>query len=170
MRMLITIGKAVKPFGVRGELKIEPLTDFPERFTDLRSVHLISPSGEALVCAVKSVRHVGNRPVLAFEGYETPEKAKALNGWFLKVPEEETVPLPEGVYYRFELVGMEVFSEAGERLGRITDVFETGGNDVYIMKREGKSEVYLPAVKEIVRQIDREKKRMTIRVIDGLLE
>lgn len=167
--MLITIGKAVKPFGVKGEMKIESMTDFPERFKDLRRVYLVSPAGRELVCEVQSLRYAGGSPFLLFSGYDSPEKAKALNGWFLKVPEEEAVPLPEGSYYWFELVGMEVVSEGGEKLGTITEVFETGSNDVYVMK-QGRKEIYLPATKEIVKHIDRKAKRMVIHLVDGLMD
>ena len=167
--MLITIGKAVKPFGVKGEMKIEPMTDFPERFKDLHRVYLVSPAGKELVCEVQSLRYAGGVPYLLFSGYDSPEKAKTLNGWFLKVPEEEAVRLPEGSYYWFELVGMEVVSEGGEKLGTITEVFETGSNDIYVMKR-GTKETYLPATKEIVKHIDRKAKRMVIHLVDGLLE
>ena len=93
----------------------------------------------------------------------------AINGWLIKIPENEVVPLPEGTYYWFELIGMEVFSEDGEKLGSITEVFETGSNDVYVMKA-GKREVYLPATKEVIRQVDRKAKRMVIHVMDGLLD
>jgi len=167
--MLITIGKAVKPFGVKGEMKIEPMTDFPERFKDLDRVVLVSPAGSEVACNIRSVRYAGGGPYLHFEGYDSPEKAKALNGWFIKVPEEDAVPLPEGSYYWFELIGMEVFSEGGEKLGKIVDVFETGSNDVYVMK-QGKKETYIPATLEVVKQIDRQTKRMVIHLIDGLME
>ncbi len=167
--MLITIGKAIKPFGVKGEMKIEPLTDFPERFTKLHRVHLVSPAGKEIACEVRSVRYAGGTPYLLFSGYDSPEKAKTLNGWFLKVPEEETVPLPEGSYYWFEIVGMEVLSESGEKLGTIVEVFETGSNDVYVMK-QGRKEVYIPATKEIIKQVDRKAKRMVIHLMDGLME
>ena len=167
--MLISIGKAAKPFGVKGEMKIEPMTDFPERFKDLGRVYLVSPEGKEIVCKVKSVRYAGDTPLLIFDGYDSPEKAKALNGWLVKVPEEDTVPLPVGQYYWYELIGMEVLSEGGEKLGTIVDIFETGSNDVYVMKR-GRQEVYLPATKEVVRQIDRKAKQMVIHLMDGLLE
>src|SRR5574341_1009210 len=157
--MLITIGKAVKPFGVKGEMKIEPMTDFPERFKDLRRVYLVSPAGKEIVCTVQAVRYAGGVPYLLFRGYDSPEKARTLNGWLVKVPEEEAVPLPEGTYYWFELIGMDVFSEGGEKLGTIVDIFETGSNDVYVMKR-GRKEVYIPATKEVIRQVDRAAKRM----------
>jgi 16S rRNA processing protein RimM len=167
--MLITIGKVIKPFGVKGEMKIEPMTDFPERFTGLTRVYLVSPSGKEVACEVKAVRYAGGAPFLLFSGYDSPEKAKAINGWFIKVPEQEAVPLPEGTYYWFELIGMEVVSEAGEKLGTIVDIFETGSNDVYVLKR-GRKEFYLPATREVIRQVDKKAKRMTVRLPDGLLE
>jgi 16S rRNA processing protein RimM len=167
--MLITIGKAIKPWGVKGEIKIETMTDFPERFKGLRRVYLVSPAGKEIACEVKSVRYAGGTPFILFNGYDTPEKAKALNGWFVKVPEEEAVPLPEGAYYWFELIGMEVFTESGEELGLIVDIFETGSNDVYVVK-SGKKEVYVPATREVIRHVDRKAKRMVIHLMDGLLE
>jgi 16S rRNA processing protein RimM len=167
--MLITIGKAVKPWGVKGEIKIELMTDFPERFSNLSRVYLVSPAGKEMVCEIKAVRYVGGAPLLLFAGYDTPEKAKVLNGWFVKVPEKEVMPLPEGAYYWFELIGMEVVSESGEDLGTIVDVFETGSNDVYVLKR-GNEEFYIPATKDVIKQVDRNAKRMVIHLIDGLME
>ena len=167
--MLITIGKAVKPFGVKGEMKIMPMTDFPERFKDLDRVYLVSPAGKEIVCKVKSVRYAGEVPLLLFDGYDSPERAKELNAWLVKVPEEEAVPLPEGRYYRYELIGMAVLSESGEKLGTIVDIFETGSNDVYVMKC-GRKEVYLPATKEVIKRVDRNGKQMIIHLMDGLME
>jgi 16S rRNA processing protein RimM len=118
---------------------------------------------------VKSVRYADGVPYILFAGFDAPEKVKAFNGWFIKVPEEETEPLPEGTYYWFELIGMEVFSEDGEKLGTITDIFETGSNDVYVVKR-GRKEVYIPATQEVIKQIDRKAKRMIIHLMDGLLD
>ncbi len=167
--MLITIGKAVQPFGVKGEIKIEPLTDFPERFKGLGRVYLVSPAGKEIACEVRAVRYAGNGLFLLLGGYDSPEKAKALSGWLIKVPEEEVMPLPEGSYYWFELIGMEVVSESGESLGKIVDVFETGSNDVYVMK-SGRKETYIPATTEIVKQVDCKAKRMVIHLVDGLME
>ena len=167
--MLITIGRAVRPFGVKGEMKIEPMTDFPERFKGLRRVYLVSPSGKELTCEVRSVRYAGDVPLLLFSGYDSPEKARALNGWFVKVPEEETVHLPEGTYYWFELIGMEVISESGERLGKIVDIFETGSNDVYVVKR-GRKENFFPATAEVIKQVDRKERQVVIHLLDGLME
>jgi 16S rRNA processing protein RimM len=167
--MLITIGKARKTHGVKGELRIEPLTDHPDRFSGLRRVYLTPPRGESRQCAVRSVRYMDGAPLVLLEGYDTPEKARELNGWLVQVPEEEAVPLPDGQYYWFELVGLEVVSESGEKLGTIVDIFETGSNDVYVMKA-GKKEIYLPATREVIKQVDRATKRMVIHVMEGLLD
>ncbi len=167
--MLITIGRILKPFGVKGEMKIELMTDFPERFNNLRRVYLVSPRGKEITNEVQSVRYTGGAAFLRCSDYDSREKAGALNGWFIKVPREEAVPLPEGSYYRFELIGMEVISESSEKLGTITDIIETGSNDVYVVKR-GRKETYIPATKEIVKQVDRKTKQMVIHVVDGLLD
>ena len=167
--MLITIGRVLKPHGVKGELRVAPITDHPHRFTGLGRVFLTPPRGKEKECTVRSVKYLDGKPLLSFEGYETPEKARELNGWLVQIPEEDAVPLPEGRYYWFELIGMDVESESGEKLGRITDIFETGSNDIYVMKA-GKREVYLPATKEVVKRVDRKTKRMVIHVIEGLLD
>ncbi len=167
--MLVTIGKAIKTFGVNGEMKIEALTDFPERFKDLHRVYLVSPSGKEITCEIRSVRIAGGSIYLLFAGYDSPEKARALNGWYIKIPETEAVPLPEGSYYWFELIGMEVVSESGEALGSIIDIFQTGSNDVYVLKK-GRKEVYIPATKEVIRKVDKKSRQMTIRVLEGLLD
>ncbi len=167
--MLINIGRIVKPYGVTGEMKIEPMTDFPERFRELRSVYLVSPVGKETKCEIQKVRYAGGSPYIRFNGFDTPEKAKKLNGWFIKVPAEEAVPLPEGMYYWFELIGMEVVSESGERFGSIVDIFETGSNDVYVVKH-GQKEVYVPATREVIKKVDRKARRMVIHLMDGMIE
>lgn len=169
MGMLITIGKALKPWGLKGEVKVQLMTDFPERFKELDRVYLTSPAGKEIVCRVMSVRYSGKAPLILFKDYDTPEKAKQISGWLIQVPKEEAVPLPEGSFYWYELIDMEVFSEAGDKLGTITDIFETGSNDVYVMKSGGK-EVYIPATSEVVKEIDRKARRMVIHLMDGLME
>jgi len=167
--MRITIGRVLKPWGIKGEVKIETLTDFPERFKNLRRVFLESPSGKEICAEISAVRYVDGVPYLLIAGYDTPEKSRTLNGWFIRIPREEKVPLPEGSYYWFELIGMEVVSEAGEQLGTIADIFETGSNDVYVVKR-GRKEIYIPATREVVRQVDKAANRMVIHLMDGLME
>ena len=167
--MLITIGRVLKTHGVRGEVRIEPLTDHPERFRKLKRVFLVSSGGKKKECQVLAMRDLGGSLLLLLSGHESPEKARELNGWLVQIPEEEAVPLPEGQYYWFELIGMEVESESGEKLGRITDIFPTGSNDIYVMK-SGRREVYLPAIKDVIKQVDRKARRMVIHVMEGLLD
>lgn len=167
--MLITIGKVLKPWGIKGEIKIESLTDFPERFKQVRRVFLVSPKGTEKSCAMRSVRYSGSAPLLLLDGFDTPEQAKTITGWLIKIPEEEAIPLPKGQYYWFELLGMEVFAEDGEKLGSIIDIFETGSNDVYVIKHNGK-EVYIPATREIVKNVDTKARTMIIHLMEGLMD
>lgn len=167
--MLITIGRVVKPHGVRGELKIEPLTEHPGRFRKLRRVFLVSPGGEEAECAVLSVRYIGETPLLLLKEYDAPETAARFTGWLVQIPEEEAVPLPEGRYYWFQLIGMKVETESGEKIGTIVDIFSTGSNDVYVIRTAGR-EIYIPATKEVIRQVDTKDRRMVIHVVEGLLD
>src|SRR4030067_158046 len=100
------------------------VTGSPERFKELDRVYLTSPAGKEIVCRITSVRYSGTAPLILFKDYDTPEKAKAISGWLIQVPKEEAVPLPEGSFYWYELIGMEVFSEAGEKRGTITHFAE----------------------------------------------
>lgn len=167
--MLITIGKVQKTHGVKGEVRIEAMTDHPDRFSGLRRVYLTSTGGESREYAVRSVRYLDGAPLLLLDGFDSPESARNLNGSLVQVPQEEAVPLPDGSYYWFEILGMEVVTDAGEKLGTIIDIFQTGSNDVYVVKA-GRKEIYLPATKEVIRQVDRANKRMVIHVMDGLLD
>lgn len=167
--MLISVGRVIKPRGVRGEVKVESLTDFPERFEKLDRVYLTWPSGRVLECRVGSVRYIKGIPYLVFESYETPEKARQLCGSLIQIPEQEAMPIPDGSFYWFELIGMEVFTEDERRLGVIDEILRTGGNDVYVVKN-GRKEYYIPATEEVIRQVDKARRRMVIHVIEGMLD
>jgi len=106
--------------------------------------------------------------LLKFAGYETPEACAGLREQTLYIPIEDAKPLPEGELYVYQLIGLEVWTDEGERLGRVTDLWETGSNDVYVVDREGQV-ILLPAIKEVVRAIDIERGRMTVHLMEGLL-
>lgn len=114
---------------MRGEIKVLPLTDDPERFLDLARVFLDETGGEAL--AVRAARTREGYAYLCLAGVEDRDAAEALRGRELFVPRAEAAPLPEGRYYIADLIGMQVVDEAGRELGRLADVMQAGGNDVY---------------------------------------
>jgi len=150
---LVTIARVVAAHGVKGLLEVIPLTDFPERYTQRTQVFAEGPDGSLLaVRVVKAVPH-GSRYLIALEGVGSRTEAEGLIGTELKVPEADVVPLPEGSYYHFQLVGMRVIDEAGRDLGRLREIVSGPANDVYVVAG-GQRELLLPATREVIRRVD----------------
>jgi len=164
----VTVGKIVAPHGHRGAVRILPLTDFPERFFRMETAVVFNGS-ERKTWAIESVgRH--KRFILAkFTEINDISAAEQLRGAFIQVPREEVVPLPPGHYYVFEIVGLKVWSEEGAFLGEVGAVLKTGANDVYSVTSPEGREILIPALKEVVREIDVAGKRMVVRLPEGLL-
>lgn len=165
---LITIGKILKARGLHGELKVFPLTDFLERFKELKEVIVTSPDGNDIKCKVNSVRYQKGCVFLSFEGCNTIDEAKKFINWSVRIPKELAKKLPSGRYYWSDLIGMTVHSDAGLLVGEIIDVLSTGSNDVFVIKGR-KKELLIPATLEVVKDVDVKNKRMTIHIIKGLI-
>ena len=160
----LIIGRIQKPHSVRGEVKVMPHTDFPERFTWLETVYV---GDDPMPVAVESVRFHGDVVLLKLVGYDSREAAQALRGQWLQVPESEAVPLEEGEYYLYQLEGLQVFSDEGEALGELVQVMETGANNVFVVRGES-GELLLPDTDEVVQEIDFENGRMIVHLLAGL--
>ncbi len=158
----VAVGRVLAPFGVRGEFKVEPLAP-PQTFARGRSVTL-----RASVREIESSRRHKGAVLLRLAGIDTPEDVAAFRGEYLQVPEGDLAALDEGEYYRYELIGLRVVSTEGEELGEIAEVLERPANDVFVV-RGPKGEALIPAVDEIVREVDVEGGVVTIEVVPGLL-
>jgi 16S rRNA processing protein RimM len=158
----IVIGEILGVHGTRGELKVKILTDFPERFFADSKALLTDPSGKQPDRKVRFVgaRYHRNRLLLTLEGFTTPESSKALFGFLLQIPRSEVRALPEGSYYHFDLVGLNVFTEEGAHLGDLVEVISTDANDVFLVK--GEKELLIPALKKNVKLVDLDKRRMVV--------
>lgn len=165
---MITIGQITTAHGSRGEVKVLPLTDFPDRFSLLDQV-VVELNGRIEVRRLESARPHKQFVILKLQGIEDPETAQRLRNAQLKISEQQLMPLPDGHYYIFQLLNMEVFTEEGEYLGKIDNIFRTGSNDVYQVLNEGK-ELLIPALKQVVLEIDPVNRRMVIRPLAGMLE
>ena len=148
---------------MRGAVKVFPLADSRELFAPGRGVTV---SGQRRVIA--SARWQKGMVYLRLSGIEDREAAAELRGRLLAIAESELEPLPEGQYYRFQLIGLAVVSTDGEELGRVTEVLSTGANDVYVVRGD-RGELLLPATDEVVREIDLEGGRMFVEALPGLL-
>lgn len=166
---LVAIGKVVGLARGTGEVKVLPLTDFPHRFSNLKDIELVSEEGERRSLTVEKAELKGKLVYLKFTEIDAADEARSLIGSTLEIPERELVPLPEGVYYVFQLIGFEVVNEKGEPLGELVDVLSMPANDVWVVRRDD-NEYLLPAVKEFVKRVDLERGEVVISPIPGLLD
>lgn len=156
----VIIGKIGAPHGVRGDVRVIPLTDFPDRFHQLKMVY----TDDGAKLTVESARFHKQFVLVKFRGIDTMNEAELLRGKLIKVRREDAVVLPEGHYYFFDIIGLSVFTETGEHLGDIADILQTGSNDVYIAERKNEKPLLIPALKEVVLQIDIPGKKMIVRL------
>ena len=154
----IVIGKAGAPHGIRGELRVIPLTDFPERFEELKQVYV----GDELL-DVESAKYHKQFVVIKFKQYPVREEVARLTGQLLYIDKKDAMPLEEGEYYTFDIIGLAVYDIAGDSLGTVTDVLKTGSNDVYVVSKKGVAkQLLVPALKAVVKEIDIENGRMVV--------
>ena len=160
----IAVGRVVAPQGVRGEIKVEVMTDFPDRFSPQGVIYI---KGQA-VTIERSRWHRG-RLILKLDTIDNVEDAEGLRGFYLEVPQSQLHPLPQGEYYQFQLLCLEVRTRSGEVLGRIARILSTGSNDVYVVPSQH-AELLIPATEDVVKSVDLERGHIVIETIPGLLQ
>ena len=158
----------MKPHGIRGELRVLPVTDEPDRFSLLDEVIVALKNKPPAVFKISSARLHGGMVILKIEGVDDRGAASAFIGGVIKIPESSALPLGDDEYYFRDLLGMEVFTEDGERLGAIADVLRTGANDVYSVETADKKNILIPAIKSCVLSVSVREKKMTVRLMEGL--
>ncbi len=168
----LILGRIARPHGVRGEINVQIVTAYPERISDLEQVYIgrdpYDASG-ATAFTLSGVRRHRGAVLIRLEGITTREDAERYRDQFLMVALDNAVPLEEGEYYLFEIIGAVVVTDQGETLGRVSDVLETGANDVFVVTGGTRGEVLIPDIPEVVQDIDLEQKRITITPLPGLL-
>ena len=165
----ITIGTIIGTVGLSGEVKCFPETFFPERFFRLCDVRIEAKDGKSYPLRIKQVRLSSSFVFILFEGIDSLENATPLKGSLIQIPEEERLSLPPDHYYRYEIVGLDVYLADRTNLGKVDSILSTGANDVYIV-RNGSREHLIPALKRIIRKIDLKRREMVIDPIPGLLD
>ncbi len=163
-----TIGKVVALFGVHGELKVRSLTDIPNRFAELDAVYL---GPHHIRYAIKGVRpYKGEMVVLKLAGIEDANTAETLRNLDIAIPLGQLAKLPPDSYYQHDILGLHVSALDGRDVGEIVDIIITGSNDVYVIKAADGRQVLIPAIKEVIKQVDLIRKMMYIEPIRGLLD
>ena len=164
----IMVGKVVSTQGNKGEIKVLPLTDSTDRFKKLTSI-FIRNNIDRKTLKIEKIRIKENMVILKIENIENIKEAKMIVGSYLEVKRENAVKLPKDTYFVFEIIGLEVYNKNNIFLGKVENVISTGSNDVYVVKSKDKEELFIPAIREVVKNIDLEKKRITINMVDGLI-
>ncbi|PKM82626.1 MAG: 16S rRNA processing protein RimM [Firmicutes bacterium HGW-Firmicutes-14] len=165
---MIAVGRVINTQGHRGEVRVWPLTDFPERFSQGKTV-ILQKEGTARRLTVEKMRSQKNFLVIKFVEIPDMNAAEDIKEGYLMIGRDELTKLPEDTFYIFEILDMQVVLADGTVLGKVKDVVQAGGNDIYVVAGRIK-DYQIPAVKEIVKLIDRENRRIIINPPEGLLD
>lgn len=168
MQPYLIVGKILKPHGVRGEVKVEPLTDDLRRFDKLEYIY-IKNADKILPYKIGYVKYGHGVVYIKLEGINSMDDAKTLAGEYLWVDRKHAAPLPEGAYYVGDIIGCRVYTTDGRYLGWVKDIFSTGSNDVYTIF-DGRREILIPAIKDVIKSVDIDAERIIIEPMEGLLD
>ena len=168
MEQYLQVGIISSTHGVRGEVKVFPTTDDAARFKKLKEALLGLPSGEKLPLRIEHVKFFKQFVILKFADYDSINDIEKYRGLSLFVTRENAVKLEKDEYFIADLIGLSVENEDGERIGELTDVMETGANDVYVIRRGDGGELLLPAIRQCILETDVVKGYMKVHVLEGL--
>lgn len=169
MEELLQVGVITTTHGVRGEVKVFPTTDDAARFKKLKQV-ILDTGKEKVELEIAGVKFFKNLVILKFKGIDDINDVEKYRKKSLYVTRENAVKLKKDEYFIADLIGLRVTSDEGENLGEISDVLQTGANDVYVINKEGADELLVPAIKECVKNVDIEGGTMEIHLLPGLRE
>lgn len=168
MKQLMEIGQIVNTYGIKGFLKVVPYTDDITRFEDLKSIYIeIKNSLETFI--IEEVKYSKNLVLLKLRGIDDINTAEKFKNCYIKIDRKDAVKLPEDSYFIVDLIGIKVLTDNNEELGNIVDVYPTGANDIYVVKNELGKQVLLPAIGEVIKNVDIENKKMIVHLIEGLV-
>ena len=169
MKEYIKVGTITQSFGIKGEMKVYPDVDDPAHFKKLKKVFV--ESGEAYEeFEIESARMALPLVILKLKGIDTPEDVRMFRQKDIFILREDASPLSEGEYYFADIIGMEVTDDTGICRGRITDILQTGANDVYEITSDDGTSFLLPAIKDCILKVDTEENKMLIHILEGLLD
>ncbi|NSW51942.1 MAG: 16S rRNA processing protein RimM [Anaerolineae bacterium] len=158
----IAVGKIRRPHGVKGEMLMEVLTDFPERLTRGKIVYV---GATYQLHTIQSTRNHAAGMLVRMEGYEDPEKAGELRNAMVYVKTSELPVLPDGEFYLHQIIGFKVVDERKILLGFLVEILETGANDVYLVKSEhNDDELLLPAIESVILDVNFDTREMVVRL------
>ena len=164
----LEIGQIVNTFGIKGFVKVKPWVNDITRFDDLETVY-IKIRKEIKQYEIEAVKYHKNMVLLKFKGIETVEQAESLKNAYLEIDRKDAIPLEEGTYFIVDLLESEVYSDEGEKLGILEDIYNTGSNDIYVVKNEIGKSILLPGIPDVIKNVDIENKKIIVHLLKGLV-
>ncbi len=164
----LEIGQIVNTFGIKGMVKVVPFTDNIKRFDDLEKVYIQSKNSKKEY-QIEQVKYHKNMVLIKFCGIDKVEDAENLRNAFLKIDRKDAVPLKKDTYYIVDLIGLQVYTDENNLIGILEDIYNTGSNDIYVVKDEKGKQILLPAISDVIRQIDIENKKIIVHLLNGLV-
>ncbi len=164
----LEIGQIVNTFGIKGMVKVKPFTDDIKRFDRLKTIY-IEINKEKKEYEIQEVKYHKNMVLIKFKGIDNIEEAEQLRQRYILIDREKEEPLEEGVYYIVDLIGLDVYTDDGKLLGKVDDIFNTGSNDIYVVKDKLGKQILLPGISEVLKDIDLKNEKITVHLIPGLI-
>ena len=166
---MFNIGKIVNTHGIRGEVKVKRISDFEERFAVGETVYL---KGEETLFQLSIATHRVHKgfDLIGFEEFDNINDVEKYKGSYLQIKEEQLTELTDHEFYYHEIIGCEVFTSSGEKLGEIKEILAPGANDVWVVDRPGKKDALIPYIEEVVKAVDISDKKVIIEPMEGLLD
>jgi 16S rRNA processing protein RimM len=167
----LNVGKIVNTHGIRGEVRVISQTDFPEeRYKKGAKLTLFRDGKQPLVLVITNHRKHKNFDLLTFEGYPNINDVEVFRNGILKVAEEDLTDLEENEFYYYEIIGLPVIDENGQKLGVVKEILSPGANDVWVVQRKGQKDALIPYIESVVKKIDLENEEIHVEIPEGLLD
>ncbi len=168
MQEFLEIGQIVNTFGIKGMVKVKPFTDDIKRFDDLKKVYVENNKTKKQY-EIEEVKYHKDIVLIKFKGIDKVEEAELLRNSYLKINREDEPELDDGTYYIVDLIGLNVYSDEGCLLGKIDDIFNNGSCDIYAVKDELGKQLLLPAISDVIKEINLEQKKIIVHILKGLI-
>ena len=168
MQEYLEIGQIVNTFGVKGMVKVNTFTDDITRFDKLKKVYICKKASMEEV-EIEEVKYHKNMVLLKIKGINDMNQAEKCKGLYLKIHRKDAIKLPKDTYFIADLLGLEVYTDEGVLLGKVDDIYNTGSNDIYVVKDDLGKQILLPGTKEVLKEISLEKEKIVVHLIKGLI-
>lgn len=167
MKKMLRVGKIANTHGIKGDIKVIPLTDYMERFEELEWVYMDDYEEKFYI---QNVKYKKNTVILSFKGYDDINLVEKFKNKYIFIDDTQRRKLPADTYYIADIIGLDVYNIKNEYIGKVKDIIQTGPNEVYVIKGDDNKEIMIPSVKEFIPEISLKEGKVVINPIEGMIE